>query len=721
MTLSVERRRVGAGLVAVMGAIAASEWHVVFGWRGALPLVPVAVVAVGVAVAAGSPRRSLAFTGAVSSGVLAIVLAVVGRDPSPAGLLDGLLHGWSRILSTTLEVPTDEGRILLPAGVVWLAGFVGAESALRLRRWPAVAVVPPLLAYGAALPFGAGGGDASSAVALLVAALVTVRVLSPPTPVETSSGDVARTQVTRRVAGLGTFLGVAAGVGLLVGVQLPVLDGADPYDPRADQRPPLDDVATIDPMSLLAGWALDREDPVLFTAEGPATDRWRLAVLDRYDAAGGWSSRASYVAAGTRVPQPDVADTTAASGSPVERSVTVGALDGIWLPTTGRPAGIDGVDVHVDPESTMIVTGDGLSTGLRYRLTSEPGRVSDDCSSANGPVAPPPSGDDASLTGEIVAYATGITRGATSKCAQAELIEQYLRSDNFTFSADSPSGATLARTVELLQVGDDPSAGTSEQFATAFALLARASGMEARVAVGFRPGEAVGGVHRVHASDAYAWAEVRFGRLGWVSFDPTPGSGDDESRSETSTPPVTPSPNTTASPVTTAPVATTLPTTTTTAASDAERSGESTGGVNLVLLAGAVVAVLVVAAAVAIALVRRRRRAARRRQVVAADRVIGAWRQCLVELRDGGLPLEEANTVGDYVAATRRVLGPELADELDSVARLANRALFSGRATDEDAELAWQSADRLTSALAAERSQTARVRHAFDVRALVRS
>ena len=724
LVVSPERRRVGVALVAVMAAIAASQWHVVFGWRGAAPLVPVAVVAVGVTLAAGSPRRSLAFTGAVSLGVLVVVLAGLGREPSPAGIVDGLVNGWSRIVSTTLAVPTDEGRILLPAAVVWLAGFVGAESALRLRRWPAVAAVPPLLAYGAALPFGGGAGGAGWAVALLVAGLATVRVLSPPTPTEpaaTGAGGGMGAQLPRRVAGMVVFLGVAAAVGLLVGAGRPVLDGADPYDPRADQRPPLDDVVTIDPLSLLAGWALDREDPVLFTADGPAADRWRLAVLDRYDPASGWSSRARYVAAGSRVPEPDVPDTTRASGPPVERTVTVGELDGIWLPTTGRPAGVDGPEVHVDPSSTMLVTGDGLARGQRYRLTSDPGRVSEDCSSAGLPVAPPPTGDDAALTGEIVAYATGITRGATSQCAQAELIEQYLRSDNFTFSAEAPSGATLARTIELLQVGEDPSAGTSEQFATAFALLARASGMDARVAVGFRPGEAADDVHRVHASDAYAWVEVRFGRLGWVSFDPTPGSGDEESRSETSTPPVTPSPNTTAAPVTTAPVPATLPTTTTTVARDSAASGESAGGFDPVVLAVGVLAGLVALVAVAIAVVRRRRRAARRRAVAAADRVIGAWRQCLVELRDGGLPLEEANTVGDYVAATRRVLGPELADELDSVARLANRALFSGRATDEDAVQAWRSTDALAAALVARRSPTARARHAFDVRALARS
>ena len=741
------RRRAGAALVAVMGAVAATEWHVVFGARPTVPLVIAAVASVVVTLAAGSPRRPLVVTGATSLVVLVVVLAGVGRDASPAGLVDGLLHGWSRILSTTLEVPTTEGRILFPAAVVWVAGLMGAEAALRLRTRPAVAVVPPLLAYLVALPFGAGGGNLASAVVLLMVGLVTMRVLSPPTLTDDAAnagpgaGGPTPTSAQRpvRVVGAVTFVAVAAGLGVGAGLGLPPAGDDHPYDPRADQAPPLEDVATIDPLSLLAGWALDRDDPVLFTAEGPVADRWRLAVLDRYDPATGWSSRSSYVAAGSRVPAPDVPDTAAAPGSAQEREVTIDELAGVWLPTTGRPTGVDGLDAHVDPATTMLVHGPGLAPGRRYHLTSDPGTALDDCTGATAPVRPPDPDVGSTISVEVLSYATAITRGSTSACEQAQRIEAYLRSDNFAFSAEAPSGATMARIADLLTPagngdggsdgeggGDppDPKSGTSEQFATAFALLARASGLEVRVAVGFRSGESVGDAQRVHASDALAWAEVRFPERGWVAFDPTPGSGDDPESAELTIPPVPPAPTTTSGPVTTVPTATTLPTTTTTDDPGGSCTGDDcaeAGALPLWLAAGLLLVVPVGGLLLAIALVRRQRRSARRQRSAAADRVIGAWRQCLVELRAGGLPLDPANTVSDYVTHTSEVLGPRLAFELDSVATLANRALFRGEASDDDAALAWRATDRLTAALAKERSAPGRVLHALDVRALVRA
>lgn len=733
------RRRVGAGLVAVMAGVAAAEWHVVFGPRPTVPLVAGAVAAVMVALGTGSPRRPLVVTAGASLVGLVAMLLVLGRDVGPGGLLDGLLHGWSRILSTTLEVPTAEGRILLPAAVSWLAGMVGAEAALRLRTRPAAAVVPPLVAYGVALPFGAAGGSTASALVLLVLGLGTVRVLSPPALPEAPAPNAddgtpaagsrpASTQRALRVGGAVTFVGLAAVAGAVAGPGLPGADG-DPYDPRSDQRPPLQDVATIDPLSLLAGWAQDGDDAVLFTVEGPAADRWRLAVLDRYDPANGWSSGAGYVAAGTQVPAPEVADTVdatgAGAGSPVEREVTVEALDGAWLPTTGRPTGIDGLDAHVDLASAMLVHGPGLRPGLSYRLTSVPAAPSEDCSAAVTPVRPPGADERGEAVGlEILAYATAITRGSTTQCQQAERLEAYLRSDNFAFSAEAPSGANMARIVDLLEPGDDPEdpkSGTSEQFATAFALLARASGLEARVAVGFHPGVGDGRSHEVRASDAYAWAEVRFPDLGWVSFDPTPGNGDEDGP-EPVIPPVPPAPTTTAGPVTTAPAVTTSTTSTTVADDpDGDRRGTTTSAGYFLVAGGGGLGGLIVVVAVAIALVRRSRRSARRKRVAAADRVIGAWRQCLVELRDAGVAPTPSFTVSDYVAATGDLLGERYAYELDTVATLANRALFSGEAGEDDAALAWRATDRLTTALDKRRTQAARLRHAFDVRALSRS
>jgi hypothetical protein len=70
--------------------------------------------------------------------------------------------------------------------------------------------------------------------------------------------------------------------------------------------------------------------------------------------------------------------------------------------------------------------------------------------------------------------------------------------------------------------------GYCEQFAGAYAALARSLGLPARVAVGFTPGEEdpdAPGTYVVTGRNAHAWPEVYFSGVGWVPFEPTPGRG----------------------------------------------------------------------------------------------------------------------------------------------------------------------------------------------------
>src|SRR6185312_7564147 len=62
--------------------------------------------------------------------------------------------------------------------------------------------------------------------------------------------------------------------------------------------------------------------------------------------------------------------------------------------------------------------------------------------------------------------------------------------------------------------------GTSEQFATAYAVLARSIGIPTRVVVGFRDD----GSGTVHDRDVLAWPEIAVTDLGWVPLDPTGGA-----------------------------------------------------------------------------------------------------------------------------------------------------------------------------------------------------
>ena len=61
-------------------------------------------------------------------------------------------------------------------------------------------------------------------------------------------------------------------------------------------------------------------------------------------------------------------------------------------------------------------------------------------------------------------------------------------------------------------------------YATATVMLARASGLPSRLALGYLPGirEPLSGAYMVRESDAHAWAEVYFADQGWVPVDSAP-------------------------------------------------------------------------------------------------------------------------------------------------------------------------------------------------------
>ncbi|MFC5234062.1 transglutaminase TgpA family protein [Pseudonocardia zijingensis] len=89
----------------------------------------------------------------------------------------------------------------------------------------------------------------------------------------------------------------------------------------------------------------------------------------------------------------------------------------------------------------------------------------------------------------------------------------------FTYSLQTAPGSGDDALVEFLTVGRT---GYCEQFASAMAVMLRTVGVPARVAIGFTAGVDNGGDRTVSTSDAHAWVEAWFPRIGWTAFDPTP-------------------------------------------------------------------------------------------------------------------------------------------------------------------------------------------------------
>ncbi len=103
--------------------------------------------------------------------------------------------------------------------------------------------------------------------------------------------------------------------------------------------------------------------------------------------------------------------------------------------------------------------------------------------------------------------------------ARIDAILQLFRKEKFFYTLEPP-------TLGLHSVDEflfNTRAGFCEHYASAFVYLMRATGVPARVVIGYQGGNInpVDGILEVRQSDAHAWAEVWTKDLGWQRVDPT--------------------------------------------------------------------------------------------------------------------------------------------------------------------------------------------------------
>ena len=114
-----------------------------------------------------------------------------------------------------------------------------------------------------------------------------------------------------------------------------------------------------------------------------------------------------------------------------------------------------------------------------------------------------------------------ITNGAANDFERAQRIVGYLSRER---EFDPGISIEITGPVDIESFLSDGGAGNAMYFATATVVLARASGLSSRLAVGYRPGfrDPLSGAMVVRESDFHAWAEIFFVNHGWVPFDSTP-------------------------------------------------------------------------------------------------------------------------------------------------------------------------------------------------------
>ncbi|MEV0271755.1 transglutaminase domain-containing protein [Hamadaea sp. NPDC050747] len=601
-------------------------------------------------------------------GLVAVLIGLNRWLPGPLDLTDAVTHAGARLLTSASPVPARADTLILPVAATWLA--VSAASALARGRRPGAAALP-LVALAAAMLVLAGpqAGTNYRRTALLIAALALLLVVVRPLPAYT------RRAVPRllRLASAALVAVALAGGTLLLAP--PLLSGvtAAPPDLRAYVIAPVQAPPQTHPLSLVGRWGVHPEQPLLrVTADRPVTLRW--AVLGDFDGKS-WLPATTYRAAGGDrggAPNPAVAV------DEVHAEITVAELTGTWLPVPDGLRRVEGVAIAVDEESGAVAVTDGLRPGLAYAVDAAvPVPTPVQLATAQLPRSAKydryrelPTGN----TGRIPELAL-TAAGDGLPYAQALKLARWLKT-TYRFDPRAPGGSGYPSIVRFLtgtQPGDDR--GTSEQFATAYAVLARALGIPARVVVGFRAATGNGPV-TVTAADARAWPEIYLDPVGWVAIDVTAPPV-----TSTAAPTASPRPSLSAEPEDT-PDGGDDPS----AAPDVEvmtPEAETPGGVPGSWLWLAWTTALFPLAFAVVALLRVRRTRLRLAGADDAARVRGAWAELRDGARLGGVPIRTHWTATEVVAAVSDAVAVEPGDDL---VRAVNRAEFAEAAEDLAAE-----------------------------------
>uniref|UniRef100_UPI0013C342D6 DUF3488 and transglutaminase-like domain-containing protein n=1 Tax=Allorhizocola rhizosphaerae TaxID=1872709 RepID=UPI0013C342D6 len=459
------------------------------------------------------------------AGYLAFALIFSAKVAAiPGGLatiaLESLVNGVPGLLAALVPIEPQPDTVAVPVIATWIAGLVSTELAVRARR-TTVGLLPPVVLYAGALwlvgpsarltlwPTLVFGGLAIAALA------VTGRVRTPDTGIDPK---------TRSALRLRTTVAAAAGVAVILAMAVaggPVIIGQidrKPMDPRALVDPPDLDALDENPLIRLSGWALSPGQHLL-TASVPEDTRIRLAVLSDYDGVT-WRVGATYRPAGRTLPEPQFETPR----EEVRQQITIAELRGKLLPAIATARQIDGVRVAYDQATGTIIQPDGLSPGLAYNVVSQ--REKPDLAALAAAEVP-----SAETMARYLALGAGVPddmRKLAEKLASANgapypralAIEQYL-AQHYRLDPNAPSGHAYPNLNFFLfkPPGHGGQKGTSEQFAAAFAVLARLMNLPSRVVVGFTAGA---GTREVTAGDALAWPEVYFNGIGWVAFQPLP-------------------------------------------------------------------------------------------------------------------------------------------------------------------------------------------------------
>jgi transglutaminase-like putative cysteine protease len=408
------------------------------------------------------------------------------------------------------------------------AAWFGDWAAFRLRT-SVEAVAPASVLFVFAALLGSGLHQWSATVWFLVPALVFVAA-QRASRAGREGGWLASTPGGGPAAVLRSAAAVGA-VAVLAAVVLgPHLPGASSEPAVTWRRHGSQDATriTVSPMVELRKRLVDQSDTEAFTVRTTRPAYWRLTSLDRFDGQI-WSSGGSFRPAGDILPS---AVARQGGDREITQSIRIRALAAIWVPVayeaTSLPSSSEPLQWDRDSGTLIVDRSRPSSNGLTYQAVS---RVPEFSPAVLGSTTRT---DDPAIVERYGSLPSGFpelavqdardaTAGARNRYAQARALQDWFRSQ-FTYSLATPAGHSDNALVEFLKSRE----GYCEQFAGAYAAMARSLGIPTRVAVGFTPGTTdptQPDTYHVLGRNAHAWPEVWFQGVGWVPFEPTPGRG----------------------------------------------------------------------------------------------------------------------------------------------------------------------------------------------------
>ncbi len=474
-------------------------WLVGVGAR--LARVPTALVMV-LQVAAVSVALTALFTTGGIGGVLPNG-AVLGE----AG--DLLSGAWDQIRQSVPPAPATVELSFLTAATVGVTGLI-VDILIAVCRAPALVALPLLCVYSVPasinldmLPWFAFAGPALLYALLLVATGLQGRRIRAGAGAARVAAGVAIAAVTIVVA--------------LVAASAFTTVGTAGRLPRSGVTGASTGVG-LSPFATLEG-NLTRGEPVdmLQVAGLPQPDYLRTVGLQKWTSGEGWSI--DTLSAGqlpSTVPPPDAITVTVTSSAYRDR----------FLPIYSGTNQLSGLDSGWSFDAALeSVHRDEATTPVPYEITVSESRPTADELRIDTVTPGGTLTETGVLDPEVITLAEQITANQPTAFDKAQALTSYFTdpANGFAYSLEVPAGDSGDPLVDFLRNKQ----GFCEQYASSMAVMLRAVGVPARVAIGFTQGApAADGTYVITSNDAHAWVEVLFNGAGWVRFDPTPlGAG----------------------------------------------------------------------------------------------------------------------------------------------------------------------------------------------------